>query len=108
MELYNSENPQITHAELVDIVYEHVSETGIMQTSTKALTSQETGKMLNEISPGLSVEVKRAQHGRFDSDFAKAKEKDVISLQKIHRRLSTVRKPASVSPENDITITELH
>lgn len=71
LELYNSKDPKITHAELVDIVYEHVSETGIMQTSTKPLTSQQTSEMFNEISPDLSVEVKRVRHGRFDSNFAK-------------------------------------
>jgi len=73
LELYNSNDTKITHAELVNIVYEHVSETGFMNTSTKPLTSQQTSEMFNEISPGLAVQVKRSQHGRMDSDFAKEK-----------------------------------
>ena len=72
LDLYNRNEPAITHAELVDIVYQNASETGIMQTSTKPLTTQEINERFNEISPGLAVEVKQARHGRFDSKFAKA------------------------------------
>lgn len=71
LELYNSNDPQITHAELVDIVYAHVSETGIMHTSTKPMTAQQTSEMFNEISPGLAVQVKSVRSGRFDAEFAK-------------------------------------
>jgi len=71
LELYNSNDPQITHSELVDIVYAHVSETGIMHTSTKPMTAQETSEMFNEISPGLAVQVKGVRSGRFDAEFAK-------------------------------------
>ena len=78
LELYNSEDPQITHAELVDIVYQNANETGIMQTSTKPLTTQQTSEMFNEISPGLAVDVKRVQHGRMDSDFSKSRKRNVF------------------------------
>ena len=103
LELYNSKDPQITHAELVDIVYQNVNETGIMQTSTKPLTTQQTSEMFNEISPGLAVDVKRVQHGRMDSDFSKVKEKDMFSVQKLHRHMSQHmsprKKPRSASEE---------
>merc|ERR1712150_93122 len=84
---FEKDSPSITHAQLVDIVLDHVNEHSIMQSSVAPLTMEQTDALFNEVDPSLSEEVKSMQHGRFDSKRAKSSSKR-LSLQSIHRQLT--------------------
>merc|ERR1712139_277909 len=65
------DEPTITHAELVDIVYEHVRENNIMQSSNAPLTLESIRDIHDEVSPGLGEEVRTRKQSARLSPFKK-------------------------------------